>query len=347
MQVSSVGRKAIEGYEGLRLTAYQDSVGVWTIGYGHTGPDVHEGLTITQEQADQLLSADLHKFEEGVSHLVRVPINQNQFDALVSFAFNLGLGSLGRSTLLKLLNSRDYKGAADQFLKWIYAGHEELPGLVIRRRAERAMFLTPVSTTQEKPIAAPQHKLAEMPVEEKPVLPVLTALLPTIVGMIPSLAKVFTDGTSVQDRNIAVAQKVGDLLVQATQAPNLQGAVESMQADPSVLEAAKKAVETEFYSLIEAGGGGITGARQYNIEVSTNAFWRMPAFWISLILMPLLYGTVYLVLTGGQDFSGELRAAIASSVVTGILGGVIGFWLGSSFTTSKSRGLGAEPVSNP
>ena len=347
MQVSSVGRKAIEGYEGCRLTAYQDSVGVWTIGYGHTGPDVHAGLTITQAQADQLLLADLYKFEQGVSQLVRVPINQNQFDALVSFAFNLGLGSLGRSTLLKLLNSRDYNGAADQFLKWTYAGHEQLPGLVKRRRAERAMFLTPVSTTQEKPIAAPQHKLAEVPVKEKPVLPVLTALLPTIVSMIPSLTKVFTDGTSVQDRNIAVAQKVGDLLVQATQAPNLQGAVESMQADPNVLEAAKKAVETEFYSLIEAGGGGITGARQYNIEASTNAFWRMPAFWISLTLMPLLYGTVYLVLTGGQDFSGELRAAIASSVVTGILGGVIGFWLGSSFTTSKSRGLGAEPASNP
>jgi len=347
MQVSSVGRKAIEGYEGCRLTAYQDSVGVWTIGYGHTGPDVHAGLTITQAQADQLLLADLYKFEQGVSQLVRVPINQNQFDALVSFAFNLGLGSLGRSTLLKLLNSRDYKGAADQFLKWTYAGHEQLPGLVIRRRAERAMFLTPVATTQEKPIAAPQHKLAEMSVEEKPVLPVLTALLPTIVGMIPSLAKVFTDGTSVQDRNIAVAQKVGDLLVQVTQAPNLQGAVESMQADPSVLEAAKKAVETEFYSLIEAGGGGITGARQYNIEASTNAFWKMTAFWMSLILMPLLYGTVYLVLTNPEDFSGELRASVVSSVVTAILGGVIGFWLGSSFTTSKSRGLGAEPASNP
>ncbi len=345
MQVSSVGKEAIEGYEGLRLTAYQDSVGVWTIGYGHTGPDVHQELTITQDQADQLMSADLHKFEDGVTRLVRVPINQNQFDALVSFAYNLGLGSLGNSTLLRLLNSRDYQGAADQFLKWTYAGHEQLPGLVKRRKAERAMFLTSVSTTQEKPNAALQHKAVDIPME-KPVLPVLAALLPSIVSMIPSLAKIFTDGTSVQDRNIVVAQKVGDLLVQATQAPNLQGAVESMQADPSVLQAAKKAVETEFYSLIEAGGGGITGARQYNIEASTNAFWKMPAFWISLILMPLLYGTVYLVLTGGQDFSGELRAAIASSVVTGILGGVIGFWLGSSFTTSKSRGLGAEPTSN-
>ena len=143
-QVEQAMRRAlIEKFEGLRLTAYQDMVGVWTIGYGHTGPDVKAGLTITQQQAEQLLINDLARFNNGVNALVTVKINQNQFDALISFSYNLGLGSLQQSTLLRLLNAGNFQAAADQFPRWDRAGGKEVAGLLARRNAERALFLTP------------------------------------------------------------------------------------------------------------------------------------------------------------------------------------------------------------
>jgi uncharacterized membrane protein YeaQ/YmgE (transglycosylase-associated protein family) len=211
---------------------------------------------------------------------------------------------------------------------------------VKRRAAERDLFLSADS--------APQHAVGllaatDMPTKEStPVLPVLGALLPTIIGMIPQLTKVFTDGTSVTDRNIVVAQKVGELIVDATQATNLQDAVETMQRDPEALQAATAAVQSQMYDLVEAGGGGIAGARAFSASSDGKSLLCMPAFWVTVLLLPLLYGTVWIALTSESGFSNEVRAAIASAVVTGILGAVVGFWLGSSFTTSKSRGLGAE-----
>ncbi|MGR2662499.1 lysozyme [Chromobacterium haemolyticum] len=141
MKTSAKGITLIQKSEGLRLKAYQDSVGVWTIGYGHTGPDVTPGLVITQAQADALLARDLEQFEAGVARLVKVPLNQNQFDTLVCFSFNLGLGALQGSTLLRLLNAGDYAGAAAQFPRWNKAGGKVLPGLTRRRVAEQALFL--------------------------------------------------------------------------------------------------------------------------------------------------------------------------------------------------------------
>ncbi len=141
---SSAGRQLIESFEGLELTAYQDMVGVWTIGYGHTGVDVKPGLRISAAQAEALLAADLVRFEQGVARLVTFVLNQHQFDALVSFSFNLGLGSLKNSTLLKLLNAGDVTAAAEQFLRWDKAGGGQVAGLLRRRQAERTLFLTPV-----------------------------------------------------------------------------------------------------------------------------------------------------------------------------------------------------------
>jgi len=124
----------------LRLTAYQDSVGVWTIGYGHTGSDVRPGLTITQEQASALLQQDVAGAVAAVNRLVTVTLTQNQFDALVDFTFNEGQGNLASSTLLRELNAGNTAGAAAQFLVWVYAGGVQLPGLVKRRQAEAALF---------------------------------------------------------------------------------------------------------------------------------------------------------------------------------------------------------------
>lgn len=133
----------IKSFEGLELEAYLCPADIWTIGYGHTG-NVKEGDRITKAEAEALLDKDLQTFRNGVKRLVKVPLNENQFGALVSFSYNLGLGSLQNSTLLKMLNAGDYTGAADQFLRWNKSGGKVLTGLVRRREAERAVFLTPV-----------------------------------------------------------------------------------------------------------------------------------------------------------------------------------------------------------
>lgn len=146
MDVSPRGLKLIQEYEGLRLHAYQDSVGVWTIGYGST-KGVQPGDEITEAQAIELLAADVDRHADGVRRAVNVTLNQNQFDSLVSLVFNIGIGAFQRSTLLRKLNAGDYQGAAEEFLRWRYAGGKELRGLVRRREAERAMFLEPEPPT--------------------------------------------------------------------------------------------------------------------------------------------------------------------------------------------------------
>ena len=139
MQISKAGLDLIKQFEGLYLKAYRCPAGVPTIGYGHTA-GVAMGQTITQQQADDYLRRDVRQFERAVARLVTVPLTQGQFDALVSFAFNLGDGALAQSTLLRLLNAGDYAGAAAQFDRWNKAGGRVLPGLVRRRAAERALF---------------------------------------------------------------------------------------------------------------------------------------------------------------------------------------------------------------
>ncbi|MCM8191342.1 lysozyme [Enterobacter asburiae] len=146
MQTSDKGIALIKQFEGCKLTAYQDSVGVWTIGYGWTQPvdgkPIRTGMTIKQETAERLLKTGLVSYESDVSRLVKVDLTQGQFDALVSFTYNLGARSLSTSTLLRKLNASDYAGAADEFLRWNKAGGKVLNGLARRREAERALFLS-------------------------------------------------------------------------------------------------------------------------------------------------------------------------------------------------------------
>ncbi|MBL5898551.1 lysozyme [Lelliottia amnigena] len=153
MKTSDVGQNLIKGFETCELTAYPDPGSgndPWTIGWGHTGPEVKPGLVCTQQQADQAFSADLDVFERDVMQLVKVEINQNQFDALVSFAYNVGpdidsddiAEGLGDSTLLKKLNAGDYAGAADEFPKWNKSNGKVMNGLTRRRAAERELFLS-------------------------------------------------------------------------------------------------------------------------------------------------------------------------------------------------------------
>lgn len=134
------GLALTEQFEGCRLTAYQDQVGVWTIGYGHTGPEVCAGMTITAEEAEALLEKDIRSAAECVNNLVSVRLTQEEFDALVDFVFNLGAGAFQRSTLLRQLNAGNFAAAAAQFAIWDRAGGEVVAGLLRRRQAETALF---------------------------------------------------------------------------------------------------------------------------------------------------------------------------------------------------------------
>ena len=140
MKLSDKGIALITSFEGLRLTAYRCSANVLTIGYGHTG-GVKEGDRITKEQAIEYFRKDVERFEKAVLKYVTVPLEQHQFDALVSLAFNIGAGAFKSSTLLGILNSGNYIGAASQFLRWNKAGGKVLKGLARRRDAEKDMFL--------------------------------------------------------------------------------------------------------------------------------------------------------------------------------------------------------------
>lgn len=145
MKISQVGIDLISSFEDTKLTAYDDGVGVWTIGIGTTvypnGVKVKKGDKCTLEQAKEYFAHDLKRFESSVNNLVKVPLSQNQFDALVSLTYNIGSGNFASSTLLKKLNAKDYQGAADQFPRWNKAKGKVLNGLTRRRAAERALFL--------------------------------------------------------------------------------------------------------------------------------------------------------------------------------------------------------------
>ena len=138
----------IKQFEGFRSKAYQDSVGVWTIGYGTTrinGQPVKAGMTITEDQALQLVQQEVNKLWSQIEQILRVNLNQNQMNALVDFAYNLGFNALKTSTLMNKVNTGDFNGAASQFSRWVYAGGKVLPGLVKRREAEKQLFLEPAS----------------------------------------------------------------------------------------------------------------------------------------------------------------------------------------------------------
>ena len=145
MQISNKGIQLIKHHEGVLNKPYRDCVGLWTVGVGHLigdGKSLPESWNklFTTEEVDALLKQDLVRFERGVQKLLPVPLTQNQFDALISFSFNLGLGVLQRSTLRQNILRKDFKGAAEEFLKYVRAGGKIVKGLVTRRNDEKALF---------------------------------------------------------------------------------------------------------------------------------------------------------------------------------------------------------------
>ena len=146
MKFNNDGLELIKKYEGCKLQVYLDVGGLPTVGYGHR-TDLDEGTLITQEEADQLLSKDIQNFTRGVTALLgpTAVCNSNQFSAIVCFSYNLGIGTLQHSSLLRKVKEGDFEGAADAFMKWVHVGPNVVAGLVARRQAEKELFEKPVT----------------------------------------------------------------------------------------------------------------------------------------------------------------------------------------------------------
>ena len=163
---SSTGLALTRSFEGLRLAAYQDSAGIWTIGYGHTGPEVHHGQCISETEAETLLRSDLASAVQAVRIAVQVDLAQHQFDALVDFCFNTGRGSFAGSSLLRYVNQGNFDSAAMQFGLWVHAGGKVLEGLVRRRAAEAALFSGHGVPAHETVLSTHQHPSPDVGVAE-------------------------------------------------------------------------------------------------------------------------------------------------------------------------------------
>lgn len=185
MILSHAGALFIQGYEDCKLVAYLDShvPPIWTIGWGHTGPDVHEGLVWSQVCADTMFTDyDVDYAEHAVNTLVLVPLTQNQFDALVSLVYNIGAEAFRTSTMLRFLNTHDYMEASKEFLRWDHSGGLVSNGLLKRRKAEMQVFDADATLVVPKPLAAPT-----VPVEHPysmwaSFLRLLTTILYAITG---------------------------------------------------------------------------------------------------------------------------------------------------------------------
>lgn len=193
-------------------------------------------------------------------------------------------------------------------------------------------------TPQPSPPAAPPPAP-----KGPPVAPFLLAALPALLEMIPKLGKVFGSGSAVAERNVAAATIVADVVQQVTGARNIQEAVETMKSDPAALAAATQAIETRWYEIAEAGGGGIDGARKAEAAAvdAGRRPWQSASMWALLLLLPLAYMVVGSVvgLWGANDWSPDVRAAISTAVVSLIIGGAAGYYWGATTTrnTSTSR----------
>ena len=202
MNMSQAGLDALlKKFEGCKLKAYRCPANILTIGYGHTSaagePLVKEDMVITQDQAEQILKHDLVKYEKGVSDLVKVPLTQHQFDVLVDFAYNAGLGNLKTSTLLKRVNASDFDAVPTELMKWTKGGGKELPGLVRRRRAEAEWW----RDLANKPIVEEEQRADPDPVPVKTITESKQANGAVVIGALGSVGAAKEVVTQVQEAN--------------------------------------------------------------------------------------------------------------------------------------------------
>lgn len=211
MKTSARGVKLITEFEGFRANAYPDVGSVWTIGYGFT-KGVKQGDKITRTQADARLREELSEYEQGVSRACRVQPNQNQFDALVCFAFNVGVAGMSRSSVIKAHNREDYQAAARAFGLWNKAGGKVWPGLTRRRAAEGALYLEPVPDEVSDPVEGPVDEMPQRVDEERPMTASTINRAGVVAGGTAAVATVAETARTVADVKYSVAS-LGDWLV--------------------------------------------------------------------------------------------------------------------------------------
>lgn len=331
-------RDIIKRWEGLRLKAYPDpGTGgyPWTIGYGHTR-NVRPGDTCTVEQAEHWLDDDMGDAYSIVDAAVTVPLDYRQRDALCSFVFNVGPGAKNvkdgfvrlkngqPSTLLRLLNAGDFSGAAGQFQYWTKAAGKRMPGLVKRRKQEKALFLTGTNINPE-PIPT---------IEEKPVAPFLAAAVPALISALPEFAKIFAK-PDVAERNVEAVVKASEIVMQATGTPNIQAAVEKVQADPEVAETVNEALRLNRAELMDAmqrawdaDEKSVADARLfYQNEKPVLGQWMFVHLLSALLVIVGSLFAGFVIFT--SDDPGERAMVLQVILMTGFVS-VIAFWLGSS-----------------
>jgi lysozyme len=339
MQISAYGLDQIRKHEGLRLVAYQDVAGVWTIGYGHT-TDVHSGQTIDRQTAEAMLALDVGTAADAVRRNVRVPLTQGQFDALVSWVFNLGEGKLATSTLLKRLNDGDYAGAAAEFSRWVMAGGFKQPGLVARRQVERTMFESGIDSRPNDAFAGMDIP-ANPPVTAPRSTPVSPALVPALLNILatfaPQLVKIFSDkDKSVPERNVEAGMKVLEIAKEVAGLPSPAAAVERIESMPELQTAFKQAVESRWYELTEAAGGGIEGARAFAVRQSEGNDWRSVGYTLIIAVLSLMIvgggGALIWVLLTDPNTNAEQRGMLIGAVVA-LISAVVSFFFGSSVSS--------------
>jgi lysozyme len=352
--ISERGLAIIREFEGLRLKAYPDPASggdPWTIGYGHT-LDVEPGDTCTLEEAEQWLLDDCADAEVAVLKHVRVQLSQGQLDALISFVFNLGAGNFAKSTLLRKLNAGDYVGAWQEFPRWNKAAGKVMPGLSRRRAAEAKLFAQstekPIDGVSEKPtqLPTPEHmsetrvQMSQEQPMPAPLIPILAAVLPSLIRSIPDFGKLFSSGSEVSERNVKAVEMAVGIVQEAVGARNAQEAAEIVAADPAQAQAAQEAVKARWHELTEIGGGVESARKADAAFMAIDGPWwqvfRSPSFIVALFLLPLVYMIVGAVVgLFGAPFSEDVRAAIANGIVGLVLGGLIGYYYGQ--TTSRNR----------
>jgi len=215
MQTSKYGISFIRKFEGCELTAYRDRVGVWTIGVGHTAaagtPFPVKGMTITSAEADELLSYDLRRIETDILSCVTVKLEQYQFDALVSFVFNLGIGNFSKSTLLKKINAGKFESCPAEFLKWGNAGGKPCAALLHRRHAEAALF-SGIGVVQSDPKDA--RRAPDQPVASKHIAMSKEGNAAVVTGATSAVAALSTMSDQARQASDAV-----DTIVKVMQNP--------------------------------------------------------------------------------------------------------------------------------
>jgi GH24 family phage-related lysozyme (muramidase) len=178
MKMTNEGLELIKVFEGFRGRAYRDPVGVWTIGYGHTSmaglPDVRAGMVVSEAEASEILQRDVEMFARGVRERLTRKVSDQQFSALVSFAYNVGLGALAKSSVLRAVNAGDFEAVPRRLALWTKAGGRTLPGLVRRRAAEAALFVSGDGLVETR---VPEVPRAKPVVESKSIWAAVAAVV--------------------------------------------------------------------------------------------------------------------------------------------------------------------------